>query len=234
MAVGAGAAVLAASGLGYEVAGRRLLDRLDLVVRAGESVAVTGPSGSGKSTLLMCLLGLLRPHAGDILVKGTDITGLRERALARYRREHVGIVFQFGELLPELTPLENTALAALLSGVPRDEAYARAESLLSEFGVPYGRTPTADLSGGERQRTAVARALINEPSLLLADEPTGALDGATRDAMAEVLFSVPRRWGCALLLVTHDASVAARADRHLALGDGRLTEVAVSGTEAGR
>ncbi|MGW8380855.1 ABC transporter ATP-binding protein [Streptomyces sp. ODS28] len=218
--------VLAVRGLGHEIGGRRLLDGLDLTVRAGEAVAVTGPSGSGKSTLLSCLMGLVKPEAGEIEVAGVELSGLSERALSKHRRDTVGVVFQFGELLPELTPLENTALAALLSGVPRAEAHARAEELLAELGVPYGETPTAELSGGERQRTAVARALINRPALLLADEPTGALDEETRDEVAELLFSVRRRWGCGLVVVTHDLALAARADRRLRLEKGRLREAA--------
>ncbi|WP_073444891.1 ABC transporter ATP-binding protein [Streptomyces yunnanensis] len=229
MSVGADGAVLDAEGVHYSVAGRTLLDGLDLSVRAGESVAVTGPSGSGKSTLLMCLLGLVTPQRGAIRIAGADITTLRERELARHRRSHVGMVFQFGELLPELTPLENTAMAALLSGVAQKEAYARAEELLTELKVPYKKTPTGELSGGERQRTAVARALINQPALVLADEPTGALDSATRDEVATMLFSVPQRWGCGLLVVTHDGTIANRADRHVGLTAGKLSGIHATG-----
>jgi ABC-type lipoprotein export system ATPase subunit len=210
--------------LRHEFPGRVLLDGVRLSVRAGESVAVTGPSGSGKSSLLMCGLGLLRPTSGAVLVAGADLTRLRPRALARHRREHLGMVFQFGELLPELTPVENVALAALLAGEAEDAAYRRAEELLDELGVPATGTPTAELSGGERQRAAVARALINRPDVLLADEPTGALDEATRDSVADLLFAVPERWGCALLVVTHDRRVAERADRRLALRDGVLRD----------
>ncbi|MCX4675943.1 ABC transporter ATP-binding protein [Streptomyces sp. NBC_01433] len=204
--------------------GRVLLDRADLVVEAGRSVAVTGPSGSGKSTLLMCLLGLTRPQSGEVRVAGTDITRLGGRRLARHRRETTGMVFQFGELLPELSPVENVALAALLAGTGRGRALGRASRLLTELGVPTTGTATADLSGGERQRTAVARALVNQPALLLADEPTGSLDPANRDRVAELLHSLPARWGCGLLVVTHDPAVAALADRRYALVEGGLHE----------
>ncbi|MGW1374773.1 ABC transporter ATP-binding protein [Streptomyces sp. NPDC002446] len=212
------------SGLRYEVADRVLLDGLDLQVGAGESAAVVGPSGSGKSTLLGCVLGLIRPSQGRVEVAGLDVVRMRQRALERHRSRHMGVVFQFGELLPELTPVENVALAALLGGTSTGQAYERAETLLRDLGVPYDGVPTGQLSGGERQRTAVARALINEPALLLADEPTGALDRTTRDAVTELLFDVPRRWGCALVVVTHDFEVADRADRCLELTGAALMQ----------
>ncbi|MFI2259157.1 ABC transporter ATP-binding protein, partial [Streptomyces tubercidicus] len=146
--------------LGYEVGGRRLLDGLELAVSAGESVAVMGPSGSGKSTLLSILLGLVRPDAGSVMVAGRNVATLRGRRLAEHRRKHMGMVFQFGELLPELSPVENVALAALLDGADRDRAYGDSRKLLDELGVPVTDTATSELSGGERQRVAVARALI--------------------------------------------------------------------------
>lgn len=210
------------SALSYTAGGRLLLDRADLSLSAGESAAVTGPSGSGKSTLLMCVLGLIRPQEGSIAIAGTDIARLRPRQLSRHRRENTGMVFQFGELLPELTPVENVALPALLSGIKRDAAFDRAQELLDELGVPATGTPTGDLSGGERQRAAVARALVNQPTLLLADEPTGSLDERNRENVADLIFSLPSRWGCAVLVVTHDPAIAARADRHYALREGRL------------
>ncbi|WP_460068419.1 ABC transporter ATP-binding protein [Streptomyces sp. YKOK-I1] len=214
--------VLSIRGLRYAVSDRVLLDGLDLEVDAGQSVAILGPSGSGKSTLLGCALGLLRPATGAVEVAGADIVPMRRRALEKHRSRNIGVVFQFGELLPELTPVENVALAALLGGTGTREAYRRAESVLDELGVPREGVPTGQLSGGERQRTAVARALVNEPALLLADEPTGALDNRTRDGVAELLFSVPRQRGCALVVVTHDLAVAQQADRCLELKDARL------------
>ncbi|MCM2415582.1 ABC transporter ATP-binding protein [Streptomyces sp. RKAG290] len=211
------------SDLYYEVAGRTLLDGVELSVARGESVAVTGPSGSGKSTLLMCVLGLIEPQAGTITAAGRDITGLGPARLAQARRETLSMVFQFGELLPELSPVENVALPVLLAGGRHQDAYRRAEELLGELGVPTGSVPTGTLSGGERQRTAVARALITEPAVLLADEPTGALDPQAKEAVATLLFTAARDRGCALLVVTHDVSVADRADRRHELRGGVLT-----------
>ncbi|GAA3196566.1 ABC transporter ATP-binding protein [Actinocorallia longicatena] len=217
---------LRARGLSYAVEGRALLDGLDLEVERGASAAVVGPSGSGKSTLLMCLLGLIKPDAGRVTVEGQELGRLSGRGLAAFRRERIGIVFQFGELLPELSPTENVALAGLLAGMERREAYEKAEQLLAGLGVPAEGTATGQLSGGERQRTAVARALIGDPTLILADEPTGALDQTARDAVADLLFKLPAERGCALVVVTHDHGVAARADRCLRLDDGRLVEAA--------
>ncbi|MFI0368156.1 ABC transporter ATP-binding protein [Actinomadura sp. 1N219] len=200
---------------------------IDLSVSAGESVAVTGPSGSGKSTLLMCVLGLVKADTGTIRVAGDDITRMTSRRLADVRRTRMGVVFQFGELLPELSPVENVALPALLAGTHRRQAYTRAQELLGELGVPAAETPTGLLSGGERQRTAVARALITEPALLLADEPTGALDHHARERVADLLFEVPPVHGCALVVVTHDLAVAGRATRGLRLDAGELAEAAL-------
>ncbi|MFC9465104.1 ABC transporter ATP-binding protein [Streptomyces coelicoflavus] len=213
--------VLRLSEVVYGVSGRSLLAGAELTVPAGSSVSVMGPSGSGKSTLLMCVMGLIRPQSGRVEVVGQDVTRLSARALAAHRRRHVGMVFQFGELLPELTPVENVMIASLLAGDAVSEARSRAESLLTRLGVPEA-TATQDLSGGERQRVAVARALVNTPELLLADEPTGALDGEQRESVADLLFSTPREHGCALVVVTHDPMVAGRADVRLHLHEGRL------------
>ncbi|WP_411109690.1 ABC transporter ATP-binding protein [Streptomyces sp. c-19] len=218
------------AGLEHSLGARKLFDGLSLTLRAGESVAVTGPSGSGKSTLLSCVLGMIKPTAGSVKVTGTDIVGLRSGRLAALRADAIGMVFQFGELLPELSPLDNVILAALLARADRQGARDRARKLLDELGVPDAET-SEELSGGERQRTAVARALINEPALLLADEPTGALDTETRDRTADLLFGLPRRHACGLLVVTHDPGIAARADRTLRLEEGVLKPVS-SGASA--
>ncbi|MFI9235683.1 ABC transporter ATP-binding protein [Streptomyces sp. NPDC053079] len=213
-------------GLDYRIGDRKLLSSLDLIVRAGESVAVMGPSGSGKSSLLSLVLGLVRPQAGQVRIAGRDLVGMRHAHVTRLRQRHIGMVFQFGELLPELTPVENVILPALLAGEGQTTAHRRARQLLEELGVPVDGVATSDLSGGERQRAAVARALMENPSLLLADEPTGALDEGSRDHVADVLFSVPERRGCGLLVVTHDRTVAARAHRTLHLHHGHLVQVA--------
>lgn len=223
--------VLEIAGLNYAIGGRTLFDGLSLSLGAGESVAVTGPSGSGKSTLLSCVLGLIKPDGGAVTVTGTPMTGLRQAGLARLRAQSIGMVFQFGELLPELSPLDNVYLAALLArGGRGSEVRERAQRLLDELGVPRAAT-SQELSGGERQRTAVARALINEPALLLADEPTGALDSEARDRTAELLFDLPRQYACGLLVVTHDPGIAARADRTLHLSAGVLESAAASGAQ---
>ncbi|MEV5606798.1 ABC transporter ATP-binding protein [Streptomyces sp. NPDC052225] len=225
---GAEHAVLEVEGLTYGVPGRTLLDGVSLRIAAGESVAVMGASGSGKSTLLMCVLGLLRPRSGVVRVAGVDQGRLSRAALARHRRDTIGMVFQFGELLSELTPVENVALAGLLAGKRGAEAHREAAELLAELGVPQDAA-TGTLSGGERQRAAVARALVNEPTLLLADEPTGSLDARHRDAVADLLYRLPRQRGCGLLLVTHDSDVARRADRCVQLLGGAIVEKAPAG-----
>ncbi|MER8237459.1 ABC transporter ATP-binding protein [Streptomyces sp. NPDC094049] len=216
--------VLEIEGLRHSLGARSLFADLSLTLRAGESVAVTGPSGSGKSTLLSCVLGLIRPTAGSVKVTGTDVVGLRPGRLAVLRAQSVGMVFQFGELLPELSPLDNVLLAALLARTDRHDARDRAQKLLDDLGVPPAET-SDELSGGERQRAAVARALINEPALLLADEPTGALDTESRDRTADLLFGLPQRYACGLLVVTHDPGIAARADRTLRLEAGVLKTI---------
>ncbi|MBD0420209.1 ABC transporter ATP-binding protein [Streptomyces sp. TRM S81-3] len=216
--------VLEIARLQHAIGGSILFDGLSLSLRAGESIAVTGPSGSGKSTLLSCVLGLIKPRAGSVRVTGQDITALRRSQLISLRAQSVGMVFQFGELLPELSPLDNVVLAALLARRKRRDTRKRAQKLLDDLGVPNAVT-SQELSGGERQRTAVARALINEPALLLADEPTGALDTETRDRTADLLFGLPREYSCGLLVVTHDPGIAARADRTLRLAAGTLEPV---------
>ncbi|QAY68781.1 ABC transporter ATP-binding protein [Xylanimonas protaetiae] len=201
---------------------RTILDQVSLSVEAGEAVAIMGPSGAGKSTFLNVLLGLMAPASGTINIAGQPMDGGRRRAAARMRQKHVGSVFQHGELLPALTPLENVIVPALLAGVPTAEASARGRELLEAVGVGDVDLSSDRLSGGERQRTALARALINRPSLIVADEPTGSLDVDSRDEIADVVFSAPKQWACALVVVTHEPLVAARAQRTGVLRAGGL------------
>lgn len=215
------------AGVRYDVAERTLFAGVDLAVARGTSVAIMGPSGSGKSSLLACVLGLVAPTAGTVRVAGVRVDTRDKRALVKLRREQLGVVFQFGELLPELTPVENVALAALLAGRHQQDSFDASAALLEQLGVSTTAS-TTQLSGGERQRVAVARALVNEPPLILADEPTGSLDAASKHSVATLLYELPRERNCAVVLVTHDHSVADRADRMLLLGDGVLTEPSLS------
>ncbi len=200
----------------------RALRGVDLEVGAGEFVALVGPSGSGKSTLLHVVAGLERADDGTIRLAGEDVAGASEDDLARLRRRHVGIVFQFFHLLEGLTVAENVALAAMAGGAGRRAAAARATELLELLGLPdKAAAAPASLSGGQRQRLAIARALANQPTLLLADEPTGALDSQGAAEVLDLLGRLHRR-GQALLVVTHSAEVAAGAERVVRLRDGRV------------
>ena len=195
---------------------------VDLNVRAGEFVALIGPSGSGKSTLMAILGCLDSPTAGTYALEGEGVESLSGGALARIRNLKVGFVFQTYNLLPRATVLRNVELPMLYAGVPRAERKARAMEMLEKVGIPEkaGFLPAA-LSGGQRQRVAIARALANQPALLLADEPTGALDSKTGAEVLQ-LFSELHAQGHTVLLVTHDASIAARAERRVELHDGRI------------
>jgi putative ABC transport system ATP-binding protein len=199
------------------------LDGVSLRASAGEFVAVMGPSGSGKSTLLRLAGGLDRPTSGRVLLAGRDLAGLDEAGLAQARRRQVGFVFQEANLLPSLTAAENVALALELDGVRPRAALAGARGLLDSLGLGAagGRFP-AQLSGGEQQRVAIARAVAGGRSLLLADEPTGALDALTGEAVMSLLHQRCRT-GCAVVLATHNVRHAAWADRVVFLNDGRLT-----------
>ena len=198
-----------------------ILRGISLTIAPGETVAVLGPSGSGKSSLMMVLAGLERPSAGRVVLDGYDLGALDENALARLRRSHVGIVFQSFHHLPTMTALENVAIPVELAG--RRDAIAAATAALTRVGLAdrIGHYP-GQLSGGEQQRVAIARALVGDPALLLADEPTGNLDGATGQVVIDCLFEEHTRLGSALLLITHEAALAERCDRQLQLADGRI------------
>jgi putative ABC transport system ATP-binding protein len=198
-----------------------ILRGIDLDIGAGEAVGVVGPSGSGKTSLLMVLAGLESATSGSVVLAGQEITGLDEDALARLRREQIGIVFQAFFLIPTMTALENVAIPLELAGV-RD-ATARAEQSLRAVGLGHRLTHLpGQLSGGEQQRVALARAFAPRPRLLLADEPTGNLDRATGEAVMDLLFVLREQAGTTLMLITHDPALAARCSRIVRLADGRI------------
>ncbi|MEU0024766.1 ABC transporter ATP-binding protein [Streptomyces sp. NPDC006335] len=196
---------------------------------AGEILAVTGTSGSGKSTLLHCLAGIVAPDAGSVSYGGERLDRLPEKRLSELRRTEFGVVFQFGQLIPELTALDNVALPLLLAGVSRAEAHPRAGEWLERFGVrgQAGLRP-GEMSGGQAQRTALARALVTGPKVVFADEPTGALDSLASEQVMTALVHTARESGAAVLLITHDAQVAAYADREVRIADGAVAPVGVT------
>jgi putative ABC transport system ATP-binding protein len=202
-----------------------ILRGIDLDIMTGEAVGIIGPSGSGKTSLLMVLAGLERATSGSILVAGQRVTELGEDALARLRRDSIGIVFQAFHLIPAMTALENVAVPLELAGA-RD-AGTRATEALRAVGLGHRLTHLpGQLSGGEQQRVALARAFAPQPRLLLADEPTGNLDQGTGDAVMDLLFQLRAEFGTTLLLITHDAHLAARCTRQVHLADGRVVQPA--------
>ncbi|WP_225077849.1 ABC transporter ATP-binding protein [Streptomyces sp. CoT10] len=218
-----GEAVVRLDGVRKEYGGTTALDGVSLEIRAGEAVAVMGPSGCGKSTLLNMISGLDRPTGGTVHVHGEDVGELNEKGLALYRRRRIGMIFQFFNLIDDLSALDNVALAAQLTGTPARQARRRALELFEELGIADRRNAyPAVLSGGERQRVAVARALMNRPALLLADEPTGALDSRSGEQVMDLLLDL-NQIGQTLILVTHDEHLARRcASRLVLLADGRV------------
>ena len=222
-----GAALLEAEGVVREFrdAGGvlRVLDGLHLLLRRGECVAIVGASGSGKTTLLQILGGLDQPTAGRVRIDGRELQALDERARGELRNRRIGFIYQFHHLLPEFSALENVALPLLLRRLPAAEAASRATTLLREVGLGerLAHRPH-QLSGGERQRAAVARALVTDPALVFADEPTGNLDGRNATQVFELMLRLNRERGTTLVIVTHDLNLAARMDRVLTLAEGRL------------
>jgi putative ABC transport system ATP-binding protein len=200
-----------------------ILRGIDLDILRGEAIGLVGPSGSGKTSLLMVLAGLERPSGGSVAVDGQVITGWSEDALARLRRDRIGIVFQAFHLIPTMTALENVSVPLELAG--HRSAATRARAALAAVGLSHRLTHLpGQLSGGEQQRVALARAFAPEPTLLLADEPTGNLDHATGAAVMDLLFDLRARRGTTLLLITHDRELAGRCDRQVHLSDGRIVE----------
>lgn len=202
----------------------KVLKGIDLHVEKGEIVAIVGPSGAGKSTLLNIIGTLEQPQSGSVTINNTDIYSLNQRQLAQFRCNNIGFVFQFHQLLPEFSLLENITLPALIAGTPHKQANQRALELIQYLNLTdrADHRPT-QLSGGERQRAAVARALINNPAVILADEPSGALDTANRNDLHQLFFNLRRDLGTTFLIVTHDNSLADQADRTITLRDGLIT-----------
>jgi len=209
--------------LGRGAARVHILRDVSLTIAKGEAVGIVGPSGSGKSTLLMIMAGLERPDRGEVEIDGVGLGAMNEDALARFRGQRIGIVFQSFHLIPTMTALENVAAPLEIAGAVDATERARAELEEVSLGDRLGHYP-AQLSGGEQQRVALARALCPRPSLLIADEPTGNLDETTGSAIVDLIFDLPARRGATLALVTHDAALAARCDRTIRMRSGKVEE----------
>jgi putative ABC transport system ATP-binding protein len=201
------------------------LDRVDLTVEHGEFVAVMGPSGCGKSTLLNLIGGLDKPTSGEVLIDDVDIATMSDQKITELRRRRLGFVFQFFNLIPVLDATENAALPLTLDGKPASEANSRAEEWLAKVGLRDRAHSRPDqLSGGQQQRVAIARALVTDPALILADEPTGNLDSKSADEIADLLKQAADEWGRAVVMVTHDARIAAHARRMIFMRDGLIVD----------
>ena len=201
----------------------QVLKGISLKVERGEVISITGPSGAGKTTLLQIMGSLDRPDGGRVLYDGQDITRMNEKKLSAFRNKHIGFVFQFHQLLPEFTALENITIPMLISGCNMRQANARAKELLELLGLAdrAGHKP-AELSGGEKQRIAVARALANQPDVILADEPSGSLDTKNKEELHKLFFNLRDQLGQTFVIVTHDESLAAMTDRTIHLLDGAI------------
>jgi len=198
-----------------------VLKGVDLHIAKGEIVSIVGPSGAGKTTLLQILGTLDKPNAGKVLVDGIDFSKLGEKELAAFRNKHIGFIFQFHQLLPEFTALENVMIPALIGRKDKKKSEERAKEILAylQLADRMGHKPN-ELSGGEKQRVAVARALINDPGLILADEPSGSLDSKNRDELHKLLFDLREKFGLTIVIVTHDKELAALSDRVIEMRDG--------------
>ncbi|MFG3287370.1 ABC transporter ATP-binding protein [Streptomyces sp. NPDC048179] len=216
--------VLAAQGIDLSYGSSRAVAAANIALRRGEIAAITGPSGSGKSSLLYCLAGVLPVSGGEVRFEGRVLGDLSDSELSALRRDRFGFVFQYGELLPELTVEENAALPLRLAGQRKAQALAAAGEVLGRLGLQELRERRpSQVSGGQSQRVAVARALVHRPAVVFADEPTGSLDSVNAQAVLKEFLALARSQGAAVVLVTHDADVAARADTRYAMIDGVLT-----------
>ncbi|MEU6717290.1 ABC transporter ATP-binding protein [Nonomuraea sp. NPDC046802] len=223
-------ALLRAENLTRSYGNTPALRAASLSVTAGEVLAIMGPSGSGKSTLLHCLAGIFTPDSGEVWFDGRRMDTLDDARRSELRRTAFGFVFQFGQLVPELTLTENVALPLLLGRAKRKDAHARAASWLERLGLAeLGGRRTGELSGGQAQRVAIARALVTRPRVVFADEPTGALDSLTGEHVMELLVGLAREEGVTVIVVTHDARVAAGADREVVVRDGKVTDPYATG-----
>lgn len=212
--------------------GLEVLKGITLSINDGEVVSIVGPSGAGKTTLLQIIGTLSRPDSGSILYDGYDPLALKSNKLAKFRNGNIGFVFQFHQLLPEFTLLENVALPALIGGKSRKEAFRKARELADYLGLSH-RTDhrPSELSGGERQRVAVARALINSPSVVLADEPSGSLDSKNKEELHNLFFDLRKDLNQTFVIVTHDEGLAGMADRKIEIADGLVTDIATRDAE---
>lgn len=202
-----------------------VLHDVSLTIPEGEIMAIVGPSGAGKTTLLQIAGTLDRPDSGSVIFDGTDLFSLKDKKLSEFRNTHIGFVFQFHQLLPEFSALENVAMPALIAGKSRKTAFEEARKLLDDLGLAHRLDhKPAQLSGGEKQRTAIARALINKPRIVLADEPTGSLDSQNRDEIMAIISRLRNEMGQTFVVVTHDRDMASIADRTVEMADGRIVD----------
>jgi len=202
-----------------------VLKGVDLNIEKGEIVSIVGPSGAGKTTLLQILgtLDIASKESGELIIKGTKINGLSDKELAKFRNEHIGFIFQFHQLLPEFTAIENVCIPAFIKGTTKNEAEIKAKELLNYLGLShrYNHKPS-ELSGGEQQRVAVARALINSPSIIFADEPSGNLDTESAEHLHKLFFELREQFGQTFVIITHNEDLANMADRKLEMVDGSI------------
>ena len=202
-----------------------VLKGIDLVIYKGEVVSIVGPSGAGKTTLLQIMGTLDKADSGKVYIDGTDVGELKEKQFSAFRNQHVGFVFQFHQLLPEFTALENVMIPALIAGVSKKEAKGKAESMLALMGLKERAShKPSELSGGEKQRVAVARALINEPAVVFADEPSGSLDSRNKEELHQLFFDLRDKLGQTFIIVTHDEELAKLTDRTIHMADGLIKD----------
>lgn len=202
-----------------------VLKGIDLTINQGEVVSIVGPSGAGKTTLLQIIGTLDRPDSGRVLFDGIDVSGYKEKQLSAFRNRHIGFVFQFHQLLPEFTAVENVMMPALISGASMSDARSRAMEMLDYLRLTERAThKPSELSGGEKQRVAVARALVNRPQVILADEPSGSLDTQNKEELHQLFFDLRRELGQTFIIVTHDEALAATTDRTIRLRDGLVEQ----------